>query len=213
VIARFICGRLLLVCGILAAASLSGELAAEPSRTPLDSRFAPVTRREVWQAVVAELCAQGLTEPQWPRVEDLDLPGALAARAGRRLRVSSSCWDEGPQRTQFRLECGDPGDCLPFLVYLRDSRRDDESVAASWRAGSCGPGPLSRHPAADWRKPAVRAGDRAVAVLAAGGLRMAASVTCLERGREGEVIRVRTQDGHIFRARISGPARLEALPQ
>jgi len=44
-------------------------------------------------------------------------------------------------------------------------------------------------------------------------LRMTASVTCLERGREGEVIRVRSQDGHIFRARISGPALLEVLPQ
>jgi flagella basal body P-ring formation protein FlgA len=42
---------------------------------------------------------------------------------------------------------------------------------------------------------------------------MTASVTCLERGRQGEVIRVRAPDGHIFRARISGPALLEALPQ
>lgn len=32
---------------------------------------------------------------------------------------------------------------------------------------------------------------------------MTAIVTCLERGREGQVIRVRSQDGHIFRARIS----------
>jgi len=38
-------------------------------------------------------------------------------------------------------------------------------------------------------------------------------VTCLERGREGEVIRVRGEEGQVFRARISGPALLEALPQ
>jgi flagella basal body P-ring formation protein FlgA len=44
-------------------------------------------------------------------------------------------------------------------------------------------------------------------------LRMTASVTCLERGREGEVIRVRGEEGNIFRARISGPARLEVMPQ
>jgi len=30
---------------------------------------------------------------------------------------------------------------------------------------------------------------------------------------EGEVIRVRGQDGYVFRARISGPGLLEALPQ
>jgi flagella basal body P-ring formation protein FlgA len=59
----------------------------------------------------------------------------------------------------------------------------------------------------------VRAGDRAVAVFLTNRLRMTASVTCLEHGREGEVIRVRSQDGHIFRARISGPALLEVLPQ
>jgi flagella basal body P-ring formation protein FlgA len=62
-------------------------------------------------------------------------------------------------------------------------------------------------------KPVLRAGDRATAVFLSNRLRMAASVTCLERGREGEVIRVRSQDGRVFRARISGPARLEVLPQ
>ncbi len=61
--------------------------------------------------------------------------------------------------------------------------------------------------------PVVRAGERATAVFLADRLRMTASVTCLERGNEGEIIRVRSQDGHVFRARISGPALLEALPQ
>jgi flagella basal body P-ring formation protein FlgA len=50
-------------------------------------------------------------------------------------------------------------------------------------------------------------------VFVSSGFRMTASVTCLERGREGEIIRVRGLDGHIFRARVSGPALLEALPQ
>jgi flagella basal body P-ring formation protein FlgA len=49
-------------------------------------------------------------------------------------------------------------------------------------------------------------------VFVSSRLRLTASVTCLERGREGEIIRVRSQDGRVFRARISGPARLEALP-
>ncbi len=52
-----------------------------------------------------------------------------------------------------------------------------------------------------------------MAVFLSNRLRMTASVTCLERGREGEVIRVRSQDGRVFRARISGPARLEVLLQ
>ena len=160
-----------------------------------------------------------------PRVEDLDLPAALPALAGRRLRVLSACWDEGARRTQFRLECGEPGQCLPFLVYVHDhgdDRGDDHgddrgNADSGVRARPCRMA-SGRHAAREVSpkpllKPTVRAGDRATAVFLSKRLRMTASVTCLERGREGEVIRVRGQDGQIFRARISGPALLEALPQ
>ncbi|MGD0791579.1 MAG: hypothetical protein ABR920_07390 [Terriglobales bacterium] len=217
-ITRFIFARL---CAVAMAVGplLSTELAAEETRTPPEARPTPVTRQEVWQAVAAELRGRGLSEQQLPRVEDLDLPVAPPAVAGRVLRVSSACWDEGPRRSQFRLECGAPGQCLPFLVYVHDSLNAD----AGARAGSCrlalGPRPESGSrpaPAASPKpspKPTVRAGDPARAVLLANGFRMTASVTCLERGREGEVIRVRGLDGHVFRARVSGPALLEALPQ
>jgi len=52
-----------------------------------------------------------------------------------------------------------------------------------------------------------------MAVFLSSHMRMTANVTCLERGRLGDVIRVRAPDGHTFRARITGPAMLEALPQ
>ena len=73
--------------------------------------------------------------------------------------------------------------------------------------------PAPEAPVKALAKPAVRAGDRATAVFLSARLRISASVTCLERGREGEVIRVRGEDGQVFRARISGPALLEAVPQ
>ncbi len=210
-IARFIFVRFIFAFGIVSGSLLwAGEF-----RTLPDTRPTPVTRQEVWQAVAAELRERGLSEQQLPRVEDLDLPVALPALAGRRLRVSSACWDAGPRRTQYRLECGEPGQCLPFLVYVHaDARnyvRNDGN--AGTRAGACRLTSRSRPAPEAAPKPAVRAGDRATAVFLANRLRMTASVTCLERGREGEVIRVRSQDGHIFRARISGPALLEALPQ
>jgi hypothetical protein len=178
----------------------------------------------VWQAVVAELRREGLSEQQLPQIEDLDLPGVLPLLAGRSLRVSSACWDEGPQRTEVRLECGEPGQCLPFLVYLRNVYlhniylhnyvRDDQNARA--RVGSCRPASEPRRALEPLPKPSpklvVRAGDWATAVFVSSRLRLTASVTCLERGREGEIIRVRSQDGRVFRARISGPARLEALP-
>lgn len=91
-----------------------------------------VMREDVWRAVVEELQERGYREDQLPRVEDLNLPAALAfplaaADGGKlgvnlrvKLRVTSACRDAGPERTQFRLECGETGQCLPFLVYLYD---------------------------------------------------------------------------------------------
>jgi hypothetical protein len=218
----------LLCAGFLA--GFSDELSAEESHTP-PGASSTVTRQEVWQAVAAELRRRGLSEQQLPRIENLDLPVALPALAGRKLRVSSECWDAVPQRTQFRLECGTPGACLPFLVYVhadvhgdvngdvRGEVHDAQNANAGAHAGSCrlaagshlGPGSRSVPEASP--KPTVRAGERARAVLLSNGFRMTASVTCLDRGGAGEVIRVRALDGHIFRARISGPALLEALPQ
>jgi hypothetical protein len=207
------------------AAGVAGGVAAEESRRPPGMPPTAAARQEVWQAVVAELQREGLSEQQLPQIEDLDLPGALPALAERRLRVSSACWDQGPRRTQFRLECAEPGQCLPFLVYLHNayfrdvyldnSFRDDlhYDQNASVQAGSCRLASQPRRVLEPSPKPVLRAGDRATAVFLSNRLRMTASVICLERGREGAVIRVRSQDGHVFRARISGPARLEALPQ
>lgn len=193
--------------------------AEEESGAPASARPTPVTRQEVWQAVVAELRGRGLSESQLPRVADLDLPVAPPALAGRTLRVASTCWDAGPQRTQFRLECGAPGQCLPFLAYIHNSIRT--TVGAGAGAEACRmaagshplPGASAKPALKTTLQPTVRPGDPARAVFVANGFRMTASVTCLERGHEGEIIRVRSPDGHVFRARISGPALLEALPQ
>ena len=143
----------LLLAGL--SAGLSTEVSAEESRPPPGTPPTAATRQEVWQAVVAELQREGLSEQRLPRIEDLELPAALPALAGRRLHVSSACWDEGPRRTQFRLECGEPGQCLPFLVYLHNPYlhnvylhnyvhndvhnyvRDDQNASA--RAESCRP--------------------------------------------------------------------------
>jgi len=200
------------VFALAAGSLLSARLSAEEARTPAETRPTPLTRQEVWQAVVAELRERGLSEAQLPQIEDLDLPVALPAVAGRKLRVSSACWDEGPERTQFRLECGEPGQCLPFLAYVHVHDRDAGARAGSCRVESASQ-PAPQAPPKPLAKPAVRAGDRATAVFLSARLRISASVTCLERGREGEVIRVRGEDGQVFRARIFGPALLEAVPQ
>ncbi|MFY9644160.1 MAG: hypothetical protein WAK29_03225 [Terriglobales bacterium] len=200
----------------LMAAPCRAESLAESNVLP-ETRRESVTRLEVWRAVADELGHRGLPEPQWPRVEELEMPAAVPALAARKLRVLSACWDEVPRRAQFRLECSSAGACLPFLVYLHPALAGEVAGSApkpGLRAslGLCRPEVLYRPPAAA-SKSAVHPGEPARAVFAANGLRMTARVTCLDRGREGDVIRARAPDGHILRARISGHALLEVLPQ
>jgi hypothetical protein len=188
----------------LAIALAAPALLAQEARAPLS----PVTRQEVWQAVAGELRERGVREEQMPRVEDLELPDAVPAAQGRTLRVVSACWDADLARTQFRVECREPGECIPFLAYLQTdgTRAIDRPIAESCRAGS-------RRASARPKKPAVRAGERAMVVFVANRLHLTASVICLERGAEGDIIRVKNQNGHTFRARVTAPALLEAMPQ
>jgi len=232
--------RCLCACGLLLTASLcsglssqtleqvSAEVSSASQRPPPGSPPTQLLRHGVWELVIAQLRAQGIAEPQLPRISDLDLPGALPSLAGRQLHVASQCWDEGPKRAQFRMECGEAGQCLPFLVYLHDSGRAPNNapeeaqgfVNARGVAGLCRPLSELRHSASASRsasvlpsKPTITVGQHATAVFLTQNLRMSASVICLERGSEGDVIRARSQNGEVFRARISGPAMLQALPE
>lgn len=193
-----------MVAGILfsvvcaAGAGQAAPAAAQESVVRPELRRRPVTTQEVWDAVTADLRERGWTEGRLPRVDEVDLPAAVPALAARRLQVSSACWDEMSGRARFRLQCGIPGGCLPFLAYIRAAAGGEEDAGIG----------LCRRPS--WRRarsepprPAARPGQRGLAVMVSDGLRMTASVTCLERGREGELIRVRTRDGHVFLARIS----------
>ncbi len=178
---------------------------ARPPRTP-------ITRAEVWQAVTIELRQRGLREEKLLRAEDIDLPALIPAAASRTLRVSMVCWDADLGRAQFQLECREPGHCIPFLAYAEAGRYTavgSEKIARS----SCRNASPQRSVSSATRKAIVRSGDRATVLFRGSQLNLTALVTCLERGAAGDVIRVRNQDGQIFRARVSARARLEALSQ
>ena len=164
--------------------------------------FSRVITDAVREVVAAELRSRGMSENELPRVRDLELPLAVPARAGSTLRVSSLCWDAESQRLRFRLECRERGACLPFLVYVRTPSRAETS--------SCWLQPQAHSPS-QVSLPAVQPGERATAVMVASGIRMTAAVTCLDRGARGEIVRVRGGEGRIFRARVAGPALVEAL--
>ena len=165
----------------------------------------PITAAEARQPIVDELRARGFGNEELPRLEDLQLPVAVPARVGRTLRVASVCWDPDAKRARFRLQCEEAGACVPFLVYVRAAERA--------RAASCRLEGFAQLAGSQAREPVVHPGERATAVLVAAGLRMSAAVVCLERGARGEVIRVRGQEGNIFRARVAGPALVEVLRQ
>jgi hypothetical protein len=172
----------------------------------------PITREEVWQAVTDELRQRGVRGVQLLRVEEIELPTAVPAAASRTLRVSMVCWDANLERAQFQLECREPGQCVPFLAYAdagRSTAMGSEKIAGS----SCRAATRQRTMTSAPHKNVIRVGDRATVLFRGTRLNLTALVTCLERGAEGAIIRVRSQDGQIFRARVAAPARLEALTQ
>ena len=199
--------RIIFPAFVMVITTASCTLLCAQSARPL---LTPVNREEVWQAVTGELRQRGVREEQLLRVEELELPTAVPAAVNRTLRVSMVCWDADLERAQFQLECRGPGQCVPFLAYAdagRSTAMGSERIAGS----ACRAGSRPRALASAPQKDLIRVGDRATVVFRGSQLNLTALVTCLERGAEGAIIRVRNQDGQIFRARVSAPARLEAL--
>ncbi len=199
--------RKILWPSVFVIAILSGTLAFGQDSRPL---LTPITREEVWQAVNIELRHRGVGEEQLLQLDEIQLPAAIPAGAARTLRVSMVCWDADLARAQFQMECRGPGQCVPFLAYAdagRSTAMGSERIAGS----SCRNVSPSRSSHPSTRKAIVRVGDQATVLFRGSKLRLTSLVTCLERGAEGDLIRVRNLDGQIFRARVSGPALLEAL--
>lgn len=191
---------------VLAAAISCGcALNGEDAR----AAFTPLTRGEVLLTIAAELRARGVPGDQLPQIDDIELPAAIPAATGRALRVSAACWNEDLSRAQFRLECREARQCLPFFAYLRGGR---PGITLSLIGRSCQASSGPHLARSGSRKAVVRAGDRVTVVYGGRRMRVTAMATCLDRGAEGDIIRVRNQDGHIFRARVSSATLLEALP-
>lgn len=162
-------------------------------------RRTPVTSEEVGQAIAKSLRGVLPREPSSP-AWGFEIPLAVPAANPHALQVVSMCRDADPELLRVRLACDKPGACLPFLAYVKA----DKPVPVH----SCGP-QEAREPRSPRPARIVHAGDRATAVMVTAGFRMSAAVRCLDGGGIGETIRVRAQEGRIFRARISGPAQVE----
>ncbi len=161
-----------------------------------------VTHEEIGQAIASELRARLPKEsptPAW----DVDVPLAVPAAGSHKLRVTSVCREADTKLLRFQLACIERAACLPFLTWVHTSQPVPAAPCSGATTGGSLPAPTA----------IVEPGRKVMAVLAVTGVRMTAPVTCLERGAMGDVIFVRGQEGRAFRARVAGPAFVEALPQ
>jgi len=129
------------------------------------------------------------------------LSNIVSATRNPALKVESI--DKWSDRIMVRLECANPGECLPFIVAVRLSGAAQERVA------------LSPHfePVSFSGKPresdTIRAGSTAVLFLDGPHVHIQLSVVCLENGSVGQSIRVATRDRRLnFTAEILSDATL-----
>jgi hypothetical protein len=167
----------------------------------------PVSQEEVWQKVISDLAMKGASHDPLPQREDLEIPVIPMAIVPRSLHIASACWEEKRDRVMLRVECEHRA-CNPFIAYVH--ARKEMFDAAGISVSDCRARPKG-FAIAEPVLAAVRPGQHATVVFLGSRLRVSTEVTCLERGSEGEVIRVRNQEGAVFRARVSGPGTLQAL--
>jgi len=108
-------------------------------------------------------------------------------------------WDALQNRARLRFRCLPRNACAPFAVAREMSIHDFESLGhANLRTS------VNREPNL-FAKP----GDVLTLVVANGGVRVTAVVTCLERAKEGQSIRVRRSDGRVLRGRLVAAGLVE----
>lgn len=138
----------------------------------------------------------------------LQWPGNIAAvEENPELQATGGNWDAVRGQFEFRLRCAGVEVCPDFLVYAPGLESLLTLPAA--RLGSAGkvPKKLDRLGLAAEKEPIlVQAGRRAQLRIKENGVGISMPVVCLQRGRQGDWIRVRRIDStHIFTAKVVGP--------
>jgi hypothetical protein len=112
----------------------------------------------------------------------------------------------GDHRTMVRLDCADPGQCLPFFVAVRSSPTNGPLLALADSDPSSAAIPAMRpRPGAF----TVRAGSPATLLLDSNRVHIRLSVICLENGAAGQTIRVTSKDHRqVYNAEVVDAALL-----
>jgi hypothetical protein len=114
--------------------------------------------------------------------EQIELLAHVTAAAGASLRVISQSKGSG-DATIVRLRCASLSDCKPFYALAHGI------VTATKSAEN-----LPQHSGAQKSPVIVRQGQSVSLLMESTNLRITVSAVCLENGRAGDVIRLRSQD-------------------
>jgi hypothetical protein len=164
---------------------------------------------EIHSLLGKALTQRGVPAAQLPSLDELDCT-AVPPRAGP-LAVEHVNWDAQRRAFQFRIACSAPQRCLPFLVHARVGETKAALIRESLDIVGEGERPTRRvrlrtggHSP---NRSLVSPGRPATLLVERDGMRIRASVTCLERGGKGEIVRVRLHDTRqLFRAQVIGDA-------
>jgi len=149
--------------------------------------------------------------------------GVECGAAGRipraaRLLLNKTAWDASTGRWNVVARCAHAEDCVPFLIQVPGSGAEFQSESASASAGDSSapttrPRNVASHlrPASASEKPLVQPGQHATLVWDQDGIRVAGTVTCLDRGGMGDAVRARMgPGGRVIRATVVRAGLLRA---
>jgi len=144
-----------------------------------------------------DLAGQGVL---WPE-------GLQAASESFAVKVTGATWDRPQQRLQLRAQCVPRGLCNSFLIFVNQpAEAFGELVLVHPKGLSTGEretGPV-----------VIRAGQCATLLVQEDVIRISIPVTCLQRGRLGQQIRVLDPvRRHVFRATVLAERLLRLEPQ
>ena len=161
-------------------------------------------RETIVRAIQSFLERQQIAPLTPAAAEALQWPQELASiRENPELEVAGVYPEHGG--TTLRLRCVVPAACPPFLVTAPEM----PGLPPAGFARMSGTKRTAK--SEEKSSPLVFAGRPARLVLERDGMRISISVTCLDRGALRQLVRAREREsGRIFRARVAGPALLEA---
>jgi hypothetical protein len=163
---------------------------------------------EIYPAVEKALVDRGVPVTQLPAQEELDC--AAAPRRPGPFAVEDVAWDAERQVFQIRIACSDAPRCLPFLVQAHVGQAKAVAIRQKLKASARQPGAgrLEIRQASSGGTAThvlVKPGHAATLLLERDGVRIRMPVTCLERGAEGDLVRVRLKAARqFFRAQVIG---------